>query len=177
MIVRAAVTGHTRGIGKTIYDYLESLDVTVEGFCRSNGYDISNADVNRLIIHEAQDYNMFVNNAYDPFGQIDLLQRIIECWKDKPNKLIVNISSRYTHDKHKQYCQIKSKLDEIIREAYYNNKVLCDIINLKPGLTDTESVENVPGPRLHTSDIIEVLDWVLIEKPFKIHEITFGARR
>ena len=39
--MKIAITGHTKGIGKALYDNL-SQQHEVEGYSRSNGFDISN---------------------------------------------------------------------------------------------------------------------------------------
>ena len=39
--LKIAITGHTEGIGKEIYDYFELFGHNVKGFARANGYDLS----------------------------------------------------------------------------------------------------------------------------------------
>ena len=47
------------------------------------------------------------------------------------------------------------------------------IINLKPGLVDTNRVKHIPGKRLSIEEVVAVLDFAL-NTSCKIHTITFG---
>ena len=82
-----AITGHTRGLGKALYElYPSSL-----GFSRSTGYQIENdAD---SIINQIIDCDVFINNAYHETAQQYLFEQMWHQWRDNPTKTIVNISS------------------------------------------------------------------------------------
>ena len=86
-----AVTGHTQGIGKRLFDRLSPNAV---GFSRSTGYDISDKSIRYKIIDESQHCDVFINNAHHDFCQTYLLLELLYHWKDKPNKTIINIGSR-----------------------------------------------------------------------------------
>ena len=55
-----------------------------------NGYDINNRDSRTKIVHAVNDCNIFINNAHEGFGQVELLNDIFTAWKDK-DSLIINI--------------------------------------------------------------------------------------
>jgi hypothetical protein len=85
-----AITGHTAGIGKRLY---ERLTPDAIGFSLSTGYDITNITDRRRIIEESYDCDVFINNATSEFGQTLLFLEIFHEWKDK-NKTIINVGSR-----------------------------------------------------------------------------------
>lgn len=85
-----AVTGHTQGIGKAIY---EKLDPHVIGFSKSTGYNITIKEDRKKIIDQCRYIDVFINNAHDQYGQIDLLIELFDKWKDQ-NKTIINVGSR-----------------------------------------------------------------------------------
>lgn len=88
--MKYAITGHTKNIGKFLYD---SLYPNVVGFSRSNGYDITKFKDRARIIKESEDCDVFINNAYAEFGQSDLCLELWKEWKDLPKK-IVNVGSK-----------------------------------------------------------------------------------
>lgn len=92
---RYALTGHTRGLGLEIKNQLPNDTVC---FSKSNHYDISKRDDRKKIIRESADCDIFINNAYDKFHQVELLLELVNEWKDK-EKFIVNIGSNITNYK------------------------------------------------------------------------------
>jgi len=90
-IKKIAITGHTKGIGKSLLSRLsETYDVV--GFSRTNGYDISkDTDILR-ILDETRDCDVFINNAY----HFDQQTKIAELWKNIHNgqeHFIINVST------------------------------------------------------------------------------------
>ena len=85
-----AITGHTRGIGKKLY---EKLSPDAIGFSRSTGYNITNPSDRYRIIQESQHCDVFINNATAEFGQTLLFLELFNSWKNQ-NKTIINVGSR-----------------------------------------------------------------------------------
>ena len=85
-----AITGHTSGIGKRLYERMQS---NVIGFSLSTGYDITNPADRHRIITESKDCNVFINNATAGFGQTLLFLELFTAWKDQ-DKTIINVGSR-----------------------------------------------------------------------------------
>jgi hypothetical protein len=85
-----AITGHTAGIGKRLY---ERLNPNAIGFSLSTGYNITNPNDRQRIIRESKDCDVFVNNAPAGFGQTLLFLELFDVWKDQP-KTIINVGSR-----------------------------------------------------------------------------------
>lgn len=172
MTKNVAITGHTKGIGKEIYNYFAIQNYQMQGFSRSNNFDISIEQDRNRIIESSKKCDIFVNNAYNNFdnSQQLLLEEMINLWFNM-DKTIINISSRWTTDNHK-YCYDKSNLDDIC-EKYKNNKLY--IINLKPGLIDTTRVKNISGIRMHATVVTTILDFILKnQNDFRVHSISFG---
>ena len=85
-----ALTGHTSGIGKCVYDRLQP---NVTAFSRSIGYNINKSEDRKKIIAESTNCDIFINNAHSGFGQVHLLIDLFMQWKDQ-DKRIVNVGSR-----------------------------------------------------------------------------------
>jgi hypothetical protein len=164
-----AITGHTKGIGQALYNHFLPF-YNVKGFSRTNGFNINNLNIRNDIVKEIKDFDIFINNAYNDFddSQLLMLKEVFYSWQNQ-NKLIINISSRFTTADH-DYCTTKKKLDKFCHEQQY---ILPRICNLKPGLTDTSRVKNIQGNKMDVTDIITVIDFCLKNK-FIVHEVTFG---
>jgi hypothetical protein len=93
---------------------------------------------------------------------------VYNLWQNT-NKIIVNISSRYTTGSEK-YCKDKEQQDIFCKSKEFT---LPHIINLKPGLVDTSRVKHLQGKRLSVNEVVSVLDFAL-NASYKIHTITFG---
>jgi len=170
--MKIAITGHTRGIGKSIYDYFLEKGNDVVGFSRANGYNITNEFDRIKICRLSENFDIFVNNAYNNFDnsqELMLTNRLVS-WKNT-EKIIINLSSRWTTGDHK-YCNDKQLIDKICNEHLFSK---VHLINLKPGLTDTPRVTTETGVKLKTKSVVDVIDFILLNKnEFKIHSITFG---
>lgn len=87
-----AVTGHSSGIGKGIHDYFITKDINVKGFDRIGGFDISTKENQDLIVGLTKDCDLFVNNAYSGYAQVELMK----LWQQQhwhSEHFIINISS------------------------------------------------------------------------------------
>ena len=90
------ITGHTRGIGRSLSDTFQNNDHHIIGFSKSTGFDIGDSEARKKILEQANNFDVFINNAYHPTGQIEILKEILDSWKDT-NKIIINISSQIVH--------------------------------------------------------------------------------
>lgn len=108
--MRVAVTGHTNGIGKALYSRLDNA----VGFSLSTGYDITSPIHRSQILENIKDCDVFVNNAFDRYGQCEMLFDVWKLWKDT-DKTIINIGSDVT-----QYTMSTKRLEML---DYYNYKI------------------------------------------------------
>ena len=90
------ITGHTRGIGRSLSDTFKKNNHHITGFSQSIGFNIGNSESRKKILEQANNFDIFINNAYHPTGQIEILKEILDLWKDT-NKIIINISSQIVH--------------------------------------------------------------------------------
>lgn len=131
--MKIIITGHTSGIGLSLYNKLKSLNYTVIGYSRSTGHDISYENVRSHIL--SQPFDLFVNNAYHEVGQNKLLEELL-----KINKPIINISSNIVNintiqftPEIQKYRNVKETANKLIN-AYKGN---APILNVLPGLVKT----------------------------------------
>ena len=122
--MKIAITGHSKGIGRALYDKL-SDNHTLQGYSRSNGYDISTKQ--NIIIRSAKECDVFINNAYSGFAQLEILKGIYNEWRQMPDKTIVNVISRTKYYKVGQtqddeYCAHKKALDDLCHTLLFSQK-------------------------------------------------------
>ena len=178
---RIAITGHTDGIGKAIY---EGLDNQLVGFSRSNGYDNTNVFHRQEIIKKSKDCDIFINNAHKKFAQVSMLNEIYQEWQFK-DKLIINIGTDAVPQTawqvvHRMYPVEKAAVHsavEIIQNDPEGRKV--KVTNLALGHVDTEFNKDHKGPKLSYKTIIETIEWIanqpseiksLVLSPFRTEE-------
>ena len=108
--MRVAITGHTRGIGKALYTKVDNAI----GFSLSTGYNITHPQERSAILDGIADCDVFVNNAFDRYGQCEMLFDVWKLWKDT-DKTIINIGSDVT-----KYTMSAKRLEML---DYYNYKI------------------------------------------------------
>jgi len=109
---KIVITGHTSGVGKTIYDALNADSCReIVGLSRSNGYDID-ADFDK-VVEAAAGAEIFINNAYRDSQQLKLIQAL----KDKVGMMVVmgSVSRFYPEIIPTQYVHDKQELAEACR--------------------------------------------------------------
>jgi hypothetical protein len=157
--MKLAITGHTRGIGKALYQKCFEKGHHVTGYSRSNGYDISRESDRQRIFESISEYDVFINNAYSPKSQYDVLLGIVDHWKDQ-KKLIINVSSKSVYADvvpsfMKSYVEDKrSQMDFISQRKL---KAVPAIMNLVLGLVDTEMSDQLEAKKLSPDDVAELL--------------------
>jgi hypothetical protein len=87
------LTGHTKGFGKYIYDYLIDDHETVFGFSRSNGHNINSQEDREEIVKGAGCCDVFINNTYSRDGQVLLLRMLHDRY---PDLRIISVGSDIT---------------------------------------------------------------------------------
>jgi nucleoside-diphosphate-sugar epimerase len=77
-MINILLTGHSSGIGKSIINSLNTQDVNITGMSRTNGYDLKGNYT--YVKDEIIKYNpnIFINNAYVPINQTNLLSDLWE---------------------------------------------------------------------------------------------------
>lgn len=171
--MKIAITGHTKGIGKALATEAKLKDYEVKGLSRSTGHDITLTS----IIDEIKDCDVFINNAYAPYYQTQILKDIIKEWQHQ-DKLIVNISSKMSildnaPEGLHTYFRDKYEQNEIIRKQ--SIRAFPKVMNVILGLTDTEmsKVYDVET-KMSTRDVATVI-FNLIEAPVSVQQVMLDA--
>jgi NAD(P)-dependent dehydrogenase (short-subunit alcohol dehydrogenase family) len=174
---KIVITGHTSGIGQSIYSYF-SRDPSnvVIGFSRSTGHNIQDPIKRAEILNEARNADIFVNNAcsYVDDSQLILLRNMFEIWQGQ-NKTIINTSSIAPAQKNQTtYSLLKGGVDNFCFSKTFE---LPHIINLKPSYVMVNSKKDLIGNDMYmtTNQLIDVLDFC-VNSPIKIRTITFLNR-
>lgn len=148
--MKVAITGHTSGIGlaltKVFPDFI--------GFSRSNGFDISKIIDQRSIASNIEDCEVFINNAFSDWDQIDLLYRIWDRWNNN-NKTIVCIGSDAAdHNRAgaRPYNIQKRALEHACLQLQ-QAKMPCRVILVKPGYVETPRVSHIKESKIDPSEM------------------------
>lgn len=180
---KVAITGHTRGIGKGIYDYFLRKDYEVRGFSRTNGYDLNDQNSISQIVSETLDFDIFVNNAFNHLGgfaQVQLLHDLFPHWKNKEG-WIINLSSVASdfiagRKETTPYPITKIALDSYVKQLSWMLPRI-NLLLIRPGRVETPLIESVPGKKLRVNDIVNIIDWILNQpKDIHINEITIRVK-
>jgi len=168
--LKIAITGHTSGIGKAVYETGKQQGHDVVGFSRATGFNLKKigkqyktdddfdkhqqfeyTEDTKRFLREIKDYDVFVNNAHLQWSQIDLLYAVYEMWQ-KQNKIIVCIgSTARDHNEPaeitKPYYHQKIALETIVDNFGVYGKGKCKVSIVRPGWVDTGLFEKSPEYR------------------------------
>lgn len=144
---KVAVTGHTSGIGKEIYEYCQFHGALVKGYSRSNGFDLKEGTGDTIINAILRDDpDIVFNHAWYPRAQNKILKILHTQWVDR-EKVIINTGSAtcyysigasiYESDKAelRDYCIAKAT------DYPYKNK--CRLHNVSMGWTNSKILDGV----------------------------------
>jgi NAD(P)-dependent dehydrogenase (short-subunit alcohol dehydrogenase family) len=162
--MKIAITGHSKGIGKAIAEYFEQQGHTVIGFSRSNGFDITDELSRQHILGILGSCDVFINNAYAPQAQKQLLINVIQLWEGTTNT-IINVDSKSTLMKTvpaymEEYVQDKSQQKELIKNRIF--KARPHIINFTVGLVDTDMAKVFDAKKINPTNLAKFI-YTLIE--------------
>lgn len=166
--MQLAITGHTSGLGKYIYDYF-SNKASVKGLSRSNGFDIT-TDQGKITA-EVSGSNVFVNCAYHRDSQKNLLLALV----NKVENIIVIGTSMQVFDEFLPLAYIKEKRDLAN---------CCRLLSVDPSVKTSILLINISflprtsGSLVNTDnnieyrDVVDAIEYWLTHK--NISEITFS---
>jgi NAD(P)-dependent dehydrogenase (short-subunit alcohol dehydrogenase family) len=168
-----AITGNTSGLGKSLQENSWLLGHTTIGFSRTTGFDINDKKSRLEIIKHIDNCDVFVNNAYSNYGQIDMLYDVYSYWKNK-QKTIVTIGSYASNAAEWRlqpclYSTVKKALDvatyQLVNSHDRNG---CKLMIFKPGyLGDNRGQITFDYAAKYLLDLISKNDHQLIEAVLK----------
>jgi len=167
--MKICITGHTKGIGKFLYNKLSEKNHTVLGFSRSNGFDLD-YHIHRVIT-ESKGCDLFINNASAGDAQIILLQEL--CTSVPKIITMGSVCSNYkdVFDK-----KIKNQV-EYICDRISLNPNLSKILLLKLGFLEGTQKAEIIGEDVTISfkEIYEFIEFWLLAEP-KIYKVDYTAK-
>lgn len=173
---KIAVTGHTKGIGKSIVDLFSLNNFHIMGFSRSNGYDIGEEKSRTSIIEQLDNVDIFINNAYHPQGQTFLLAEVIKKFSGT-DKIIVNISSKmiyYPNSGFEDYISAKKAQNDIVKKHMFNNKP--KILNIIVGAVDTDMAKVWLSEKINPDTLAKfIYDMVQYQNTLAIQEVVIDV--
>ena len=177
---RIFITGHTRGIGKAIFDLYESKNFMCYGVSKSTGMDIDK-DCDS-IVDQMANFNYIVLNAYEKDSQLRMLKMIVERYQDDPKKIAVITSTSGTNagidsslktQTYNWYCKNKKSLIEYIekiQQDLYEKPI--QIFDVCPDTVKTDMSKGLweEYPKLQAQEVAECVD-MCFTKPYNINKI------
>lgn len=179
--MKIAITGHTSGIGKGLYDYFCAQGDEVIGYSRSTGWDLSKISAPQMSAAIDNDgVDTVILNAHVHHSQVWLLHELSKCWKDDRSKTIVVISSLVADGlvkvQNKMYASEKAAMEMMVQMLHYESSIR--IINIKPGAVDTPRMAYTQAiKKLRVEDVVNSVAWALLQPPdVYIRNITITPR-
>lgn len=154
---KVGITGHLSGLGKELYSRIpDSI-----GFDIGSHHDIKNPDP---WIEALLSCDVFINNAYDGFHQVNMLEKVFLKWINE-DKTIINISSTASEIKHINYQMgfypiHKKALDEACMRLQHIEKN-CRVVNVKIGWMDTPLSENFVEDKLDPKVVADKIMYII----------------
>lgn len=149
------ITGHTKGLGKKLYDYFVEIGWDVQGFAHGNGWDIE--EDYEKIAAIANGCDLFINNAYANGRQNDLVKLLFG--KVKAMVVCGSVASDYPDPDRLEYSQHKKELEELCDDLTKTKNVDTDLILIKltsSSYRDHKTVVNLVDFWLDNPSVITV---------------------
>jgi len=176
-MILVAVTGHSRGLGKVLFDKYTKQGQQVKGFSRSNQYDLQLPSVRSDIIKKIQTFDVIINNAPGIF-QRDLFAEVLTTTF---TGVIINVSSlasRFGPSRSNLYTSDKAALDSLTYSHQHFGPRWPAALLVRPSYFTGERSANKPG--LHVDvhcvadKIIEAVD-LAVNDIMRVNEFTIVA--
>jgi len=166
------LSGHTSGIGKSIFNLFTNKGDIVIGYSRTNNKDLY-IEENRInFINDAKCSDIIILNANLQYTNVELLYKIFDVVKGT-NKITIVIGSRVTEAS--RYSVFPYQIEKLaIEEAA---KQLQNVPNgpyisiIRPGYVDTPSVSNISDKKINPDSIAMLIYDVIQAKLIKDYKI------
>jgi NADP-dependent 3-hydroxy acid dehydrogenase YdfG len=164
--MKIAITGHTKGIGKGIFDHLTENNYDIVGYSRSNGWNID--DYHRCS-REISNYDCFINNAYsfsNGYSQTELLRNVWKQWKGNASKIIICMGSYGTdfiQPRDHPYIIHKHALDQTVKQLRAASQ-FPKIVNIRPSYVNVERLSHIDAKKINPEEIGKIIDFIIKNK-------------
>ena len=177
---RIFITGHTRGIGKAIFEWYQAKGYMCYGVSKSEGLDVDkDCDA---IVQQMANFKYIVLNAYAKDSQLRMLKQIIDWYQNDDKHVAVITSTSGTsagmdsslkQQEYNWYCKNKKELIEFIEKSQqdlYEKPI--QIYDICPDTVKTDMSEGLwdKYPKLDAKDVAECVD-MCFSKNFNINKI------
>ena len=178
---RALITGHTRGIGRAIYDRLTGEGYECAGFSQSTGHNILDREDD--IVDSIQHFDYVVLNAYAQHSQLNMLKKIVDRYSNKALGVAVITSTSGTPEgadedmQDGEYIEYKRIKRELIQYIGQTQQDLVDKkLNIHDVCPDTVYTDMTVGlweqyPKLQPADVAECVSLCFRTKDYNINKI------
>lgn len=159
---KIAITGHTQGLGKILFDLYRENQYNVYGASRSNGFDFNNVNNISRFLDDIKTYDILINNAPGQF-QSKIFQGIYKIWQGK-QKVILNVGSKttqYSVSKAMEYGAEKSHLDFLTRSAQHFGSEYPYVLLIRPGFFEGRRSLNKDVPKLDPKYVAEIIKFMI----------------
>lgn len=189
--MKISITGHTKGIGKYLYESFLNKKFETIGFSYSTGFDISKKNDRIRILEESKNCDVFINCAYNyknwDNSQLDMLKEIYDIWENKPNKHIINISSAASYmypfkgtlegvPKYDEYVKAKWEQDKwcLSKRNVLNNNSKVNLSNIRPGRILVEKFQKKwnTSMALSLEEFFKVVNFILENPKIEFSSLT-----
>ena len=179
---KVLITGHTRGIGRAIYELLKLNRYDCVGISKSTGDDIMEKE--DAIVEMIEDFDIVVLNAYVGDSQLNMLKKIIHQYKDTSKRVVVITSTSGTPegedddeaggDDYNEYKQKKKELIAYIGQA--QQSLIDKPLNIFDVCPDTVYTDMTKGlweqyPKLDPDHVARCVMLCLETKDYNINKI------
>lgn len=176
-MINVAITGHSKGLGKVLFDKYVKQGQRVEGFSRSNQYDLQAPYVRTEVVRKIQTFDVIINNAPGIF-QRDLFAEVLSTTF---SGVIVNVSSlasRFGPSHSNLYTSDKAALDSLTYSHQHFGPRWPAALLVRPSYFTGERSANKPGPHVdvhHVADqIIDAVE-LAVSDVMRLNEFTIVA--
>ena len=163
------ITGD-KGLAGSLNALLASTN-TVTCVSRSHGYDIK--DIAGWF-DRFSDYDIMINNAYQDWCQIRVLEHAWQLWFDRADRMIVNIGSMTSDyvrvEAHKDSQYWPYRLHKQSLQACFQKIVCmgaCDVKLINPGPIDTKMIGHLNCVKMPPDWLAQKIVWVMQQPEIK----------
>lgn len=179
---RALITGHTRGIGRAIFNLLTKEGYDCVGLSQSTGDDLLEKE--DLILDMIENFNYVVLNAYARHSQLAMLKKIVERYSNSDKRVAVITSTSGTPEgadedfaggeDYKEYKILKKELIDYI--GHTQQKLIDKPLHIFDVCPDTVYTDMTKGlweeyPKLQPDDVAECVSLCFRTKSYNINKI------